>query len=97
MHFATRVRTWRVARLYSEVAVSRKPLGIGHMYIYTILLRTDDTITSQNIDLSSWDILYKLKSLTHIVPGNQIVVSTDRRYFTLTEKALIPHKTDGRV
>jgi hypothetical protein len=68
MHFATRVRTWRVARLYSvqctvqwnicisvqlvwgygvllvctvysvlysEISVSRKPLGIGHMYIHT--------------------------------------------------------------
>jgi hypothetical protein len=30
MQFATRVRTWRVARLYSEIAVSRKPFGIGH-------------------------------------------------------------------
>jgi hypothetical protein len=36
MHFATRVRTWRVARLYSEIAVSRKPFRIRHMYIYTI-------------------------------------------------------------
>jgi hypothetical protein len=35
VHFATRVRTWRVARLYSEIAQSRKPFGIGHMYIYT--------------------------------------------------------------
>jgi hypothetical protein len=42
MHFVTRVRTWRVARLYSvlysEIALSRKPFGIGHMYIYTLLL-----------------------------------------------------------
>jgi hypothetical protein len=60
MHFATRVRTWRVARLYSEIALSRKPFGIGHVYIYTSLLRTTDTMTSQNIDLSSWDILYIL-------------------------------------
>jgi hypothetical protein len=28
------------------------------MYIYTFLLRTADTITFQNIDLSSWDNLY---------------------------------------
>jgi hypothetical protein len=28
------------------------------MYIYTFLLRMADTLTSQNIDLSSWDILY---------------------------------------
>jgi hypothetical protein len=53
MHFATRVRTWRVARLYSEITQSRKPFGIGHMYIYTFLLRMTDTMTSHNIDLSS--------------------------------------------
>jgi hypothetical protein len=58
MHFATRVRTWRVARLYSEIAQSRKPFGIGHMYIYNFLLRVAETMTSQNIDLSSWDTLY---------------------------------------
>jgi hypothetical protein len=43
MHFASRVRTWRVARLcsvlYSEIAPSRKPFRIGHMYIYTFMLR----------------------------------------------------------
>jgi hypothetical protein len=38
MHFATRVRTWRIARLYSETALSRKPFGIGHIYIYTFSL-----------------------------------------------------------
>jgi hypothetical protein len=43
--------------LYSEIALSRKPFGVGHMYIYTFLLRMTDTMTSQNIDLSSWDIL----------------------------------------
>jgi hypothetical protein len=37
MHFATRVRRWRVARLYSEIALSRKPFGIGH--IHTSLLK----------------------------------------------------------
>jgi hypothetical protein len=62
MHFATRVRTWRVARLYSvlytETVLSRKPFGIGHLYIYTFLLRMTDTMNSQNIDLSSWYILY---------------------------------------
>jgi hypothetical protein len=35
--------------LYSEIAISRKPFGIGHMYIYTFLLRMTDTRTSQNI------------------------------------------------
>jgi hypothetical protein len=58
MHFATRVRTGRVARLYSETALSRKPFWIGHMYIYTFLLRVTDTMTSKNIYLCSWDILY---------------------------------------
>jgi hypothetical protein len=39
VHFAARVRTWRVARLsaskllHSEIALYRKPFGIGHMYI----------------------------------------------------------------
>jgi hypothetical protein len=64
MHFAARVRTWRVARLYSvqysEIALSRKPFGVEHMYVYNFLLRMTDTVTSQNIDLPSWDILYTL-------------------------------------
>jgi hypothetical protein len=70
MHFATRVRTWRVSRLYrlysvlySEIALSRKPFVIGHMYIYNFLLRMTDTITSENTDLSSWDTLY----IIHII------------------------------
>jgi hypothetical protein len=61
MHFAARVRTWRVARLYSEIVLSRKPFGIGHMYMYNFWLRMTDTVTSQNIDLSSWDTLYSRK------------------------------------
>jgi hypothetical protein len=28
------------------------------MYIYTFLLRMADTVSFQNIDLSSWDTLY---------------------------------------
>jgi hypothetical protein len=39
LHFATRMRTWRVARLYrvltSEIALSRKQFGMGHTYICT--------------------------------------------------------------
>jgi hypothetical protein len=58
MNFATHVRTWRVARLYSEIALSRKPFGIEHMYLYTFLLKMAGPVTSQNTDLSSWDILY---------------------------------------
>jgi hypothetical protein len=45
--------------LYSEIALSWKPFGIGHMQIHTFLLRMTDTMTSQNIDISSWDTLYK--------------------------------------
>jgi hypothetical protein len=56
--FVAPVRTWRVASLYGETGLSRKRFGIGHMCIYTFLLRMSDTMTSQNIDLSSWDILY---------------------------------------
>jgi hypothetical protein len=40
--------------LYREIALSRKLIGIGHMYIYTFLLRMIDTM----ISLSSWDIVY---------------------------------------
>jgi hypothetical protein len=29
-----------------------------HIYVYTFLLRMTDTMTFQNTDLSSWDILY---------------------------------------
>jgi hypothetical protein len=48
--------------LYSEKALSRKPFGIGHMYIlYTFLLRKTDIMTSQNIDISYWDTLYITK------------------------------------
>jgi hypothetical protein len=31
VHCANRVRKWRVARLYSQIAPSWKPFGIGHM------------------------------------------------------------------
>jgi hypothetical protein len=36
----------------------RKQFGIGHMFIQTFFLRMTDTMTSQNIELSSWDTLY---------------------------------------
>jgi hypothetical protein len=44
--------------LYSVIVLSREPVGIGHMCIYTFLLRVADIMTSQNIDLPSWDTLY---------------------------------------
>ena len=49
-----------ILRLYIQIALSRKPFGIGHMFIQTFLLRMTDTMNSQNIDLSSWDTLYNL-------------------------------------
>jgi hypothetical protein len=42
-----------------EIALSRKPVGIGHTYIYIYLLRMTETVTSQNFDPSSWDTLYR--------------------------------------
>jgi hypothetical protein len=44
--------------LYSEIALSRNPIGLGHIHIHTFLLKITDIVASQNIDLSSWDILY---------------------------------------
>jgi hypothetical protein len=32
------------------------------MYIYILLLRITDTVTSKDIDLSSWDILHNVSS-----------------------------------
>jgi hypothetical protein len=49
--------------MYSQLTLSRNLFGIGHVYIYTLLLRMTDTVTSQNIDLSSWYILYKTHDL----------------------------------
>jgi hypothetical protein len=42
---------------YSEIALPQKPFGMGHMYIYTFffLRKMIDSMTFQNIDLSSWD------------------------------------------
>jgi hypothetical protein len=74
MHFATRVGTWRVARLYSvqctvysAADLSLKPFGIGRVYIYTFLLRMADTV---NIDLSYWDTMYIFIYIFHILRSN---------------------------
>jgi hypothetical protein len=76
MHFATRVRTWRVARLYSvlysEVALSRKPFGIGHMYMYTILLRMIDNMTS----VSSWGNLY-IRTVLSVLHRSDLLLFTE--------------------
>jgi hypothetical protein len=42
-----------ILELYSEIAV------YIYIYIYIYMLRMTDTVTSQNTDLSSWDILCK--------------------------------------
>jgi hypothetical protein len=47
-----------ILQLYIQIAPSRKPFGIGHMFIYTFFLRMIDTMISQNVDLSSMDTLY---------------------------------------
>jgi hypothetical protein len=41
---------------YGEIALSRKPFGIGHVYVSSFLIKMTDTMTSQNIDPTSWDI-----------------------------------------
>jgi hypothetical protein len=57
--------------MYSEIALSWKRFGIGHMYIYKFLVKMTYTMTSQNIDLSSWDTLYIVQRLADIfLPGN---------------------------
>jgi hypothetical protein len=49
-----------ILELYSETALTRKRFGIGYVYIYIfVFLRMTDTVTSQDIDLSSWNTLYK--------------------------------------
>jgi hypothetical protein len=57
-HRCKNLKSYIILGLYNEITLSRKPLGIGHMYIYIFLLRMTDTMTSQNTDLSSWNTLY---------------------------------------
>jgi hypothetical protein len=71
MHFATHVKTWRVARLSASwcsfmraiiwnSAISETVRNRTHVHIH-YLLTMSDTMTSQNIHLLSWDILYNPK------------------------------------
>jgi hypothetical protein len=53
-----------ILELYSEIAVSRKPFGTGHMYIYTFLLRMTNTMTSKNSDLSPGTLCIIITILT---------------------------------
>jgi hypothetical protein len=54
------------------------------MYIYNFLLRMTDTVISQNIDLSSWDILYNNAHVLEIL-GSEM--SSGRR----ANPALLPY------
>jgi hypothetical protein len=49
--------------LYGEIALSRKPFGIGHMYMYTFSLRMTDTMTSQSgfggLGVACWPLVSK--------------------------------------
>jgi hypothetical protein len=81
MHFAPRVRTRRVVRPCSEIALSRKPFGIGYMYIYNFLLRMTDNMISQNSDLSSWDILYIQGNSELMVQKENIAVTAVKDLF----------------
>jgi hypothetical protein len=59
-HVVHMTASWRTSKLlYSETALSRKLFGIGYKYTHAFLLRMTATMSSQNIDLSSWDTLYK--------------------------------------
>jgi hypothetical protein len=44
--------------LYSEIASSPKPFGMGHMYMYNFLLRMVDIMASQKFYLPFWETLY---------------------------------------
>jgi hypothetical protein len=81
MNFANRVRTWRVAPLYSLQCTVQWNIYISEnvrnstMYIHTFLLRVSVTMTSQNIDLFSWETLYGTQSF--------ITVFTRHRHWSL--------------
>jgi hypothetical protein len=50
------------SELYSEIALSRKPFGIGHTYIYSSLLRMTDTVTSLLLGYSVYDCIKRTDS-----------------------------------
>ena len=72
--------------LHIQMSLSRKPFGIGHVFIQSLLLRMTDTMTSQNIDLSSWNTLYI--NSTNIPP----IMIINRTH----ETAFQPIQTSGR-
>jgi hypothetical protein len=65
VHFETRVRTWRVARLYSAQcsvqwnnSISENVRNRTHVLHIHFFIRMADNMTSQNTNISSWDVLY---------------------------------------
>jgi hypothetical protein len=48
--------------LYSEIVLTRKPFEIGHMYIYSFLLRMTDTMTARISLYNEWRIIWKRRS-----------------------------------
>jgi hypothetical protein len=52
---------------YSEIALSRKPFGIGHMYLYNLFPRMAHTMTSKNTDPSSWDTLHRKRFFLFLI------------------------------
>jgi hypothetical protein len=75
---------------YSEIAVSRKPFGIGDIYIYTFLLRMTDTVSSQNIDLSCWDTLYVIDHEAGSKPKRNVGGGSESYYFLRGEHKNYP-------
>jgi hypothetical protein len=75
MDFRSRGRTWRVARLYSEIALSRKPLGIGQIYLY-------------NLFWLEWPILWPPRLMT-FPPGTPVYIAIMLRTAPLSNRGLI--------
>jgi hypothetical protein len=92
MHLTTRVRTWCVARLYSVQCtvysfVSETVRNGTHVPTsIQFLFRMTDNTTSQNIDLSSWYILYTVWSdyVGHCVLSEEGLYTTFRRLYPVT-------------
>jgi hypothetical protein len=61
--------------LCSEIALPRKPFGIGFKYVYSFLLRMTDTMTSRNTDLFSWDTPVYRYILSHRIIVGVIAIT----------------------
>jgi hypothetical protein len=54
----TKIKRSKVCRCQLQTALSLHPLKIGHIFIWTYLLETVHTTTSQNIYYFSWNTPY---------------------------------------